>query len=250
MVPRKVFFTKGVGIHKEKLASFEAALRKAGIEKCNLVSVSSILPPNCEIISKEEGVKLLKPGQVTFCVMARSETSEPNRLISSAIGLAVPKDRETYGYLSEHHACGETDSKAGEYAEDVAATMLATTLDIEFNPETAWQEREQVYKASGKIFKTTNICQSAEGNKDGLWTSVIAAAVFIPSYEPEENPPLSISKQLPTANQLAQQAQPQQTQQQNNHTKNNHNNSQETQQPQINQQPKQPSGSLQTSSTN
>ena len=155
MIPTKVFFTKGVGIHKDKLASFELALRKAGIERCNLVYVSSIFPPNCKMISKEEGISLIRPGQVTYCVMAKNETSESNRLLSAAIGLAVPKD-DTYGYLSEHHAFGETDEKSGEYAEDLAATMLATTLGIEFDSETAWEEREQVFKASGKIFKTSN----------------------------------------------------------------------------------------------
>lgn len=180
MVPKKVFFTKGVGVHKDKLASFELALRNAGIEKCNLVYVSSILPPGCKIIPKEEGIPQLKAGQITFCVMARSETNEPNRLISSSIGLAVPMDKdEQYGYLSEHHAFGETAKKTGDYTEDLAATMLASTLGIEFNPEQAWQEREQVYKTSGKIFKTNNLCQSAEGNKDGMWTTVIAAAVFV-----------------------------------------------------------------------
>lgn len=179
MIPTKMFFTKGVGIHKDKLASFELALRKAGIEICNLVYVSSIFPPNCKIISKEKGSALLKPGQITFVVMARNETNEPNRLISAAIGLAVPKTNNGYGYLSEHHSFGETAKKSGDYAEDLAATMLATTLGIEFNPETAWDERKQIYKASGKIFKTTNISQSAEGNKHGLWTTVISAAVFI-----------------------------------------------------------------------
>lgn len=178
MIPTKIFFTKGVGVHKDKLASFELALRKAGIERCNLVYVSSIFPPNCKIIPKEEGLNQIKPGQVTFCVIAKTETNEPNRLISAAIGLAVPKD-DTYGYLSEHHTFGETDEKAGEYAEDMAATMLATTLGIEFDPEKAWEEREQVYKASGKIFKTSNIVQSAEGNKNGQWTTVLAAAVFL-----------------------------------------------------------------------
>jgi len=179
MIPTKMFFTKGVGVHKDKLASFELALRKAGIQMCNLVNVSSILPPNCKIISREDGLNLLKQGQITFTVMARNETNEPNRLISAAVGLAAPKDYNGYGYLSEHHSFGETAKKAGEYAEDLAATMLATTLGIEFDPETAWDERKQVYKASGKIFKTTHICQSAEGNKDGLWTTVIAATVFI-----------------------------------------------------------------------
>jgi arginine decarboxylase len=180
MVPTKLFLTKGVGIHKDKLASFELALRDAGIEKCNLVYVSSILPPNCKIISKDEGLKLLHPGEITYCVMARMETNEPNRLMSSAIGIAIPKEIcNQYGYLSEHHQFGETAKKAGDYAEDLAATMLATTLGIEFNPDTAWEEREQFYKASGRIFKTTNIVQSCEGNKDGLWTTTIAAAVVL-----------------------------------------------------------------------
>jgi arginine decarboxylase len=179
MVPKRLFFTKGVGIHKDKLASFELALRNAGIEKCNLVTVSSIFPPGAKIIPKEEGLKLLKAGQVTFCVLARNETNEPNRLISASIGLAIPKDESNYGYLSEHHAFGEKGELAGEYAEDLAATMLATTLGVEFDSNLAWQEREQVYKSTGHIFKTMNIVQSAEGNKDGLWTSVVAAAVFI-----------------------------------------------------------------------
>ena len=179
MVPTKIFLTKGVGVHKNRLQSFELALRNAGIEKCNLVYVSSILPPNCKVISKEEGLKLLNPGQITFCVMARLESNEPNRLMSTAIGVAMPRDNNNYGYLSEHHAFGEKGENAGEYAEDLAATMLATTLGVEFNPDTAWEEREQAYKASGQIFKTTNICQSAEANKDGLWTTTIAVAVLL-----------------------------------------------------------------------
>jgi len=178
MVPKKIFFTKGVGRHKEKLASFEAALRDAGIEKFNLVYVSSILPPKCKIITKEEGLKLMHPGEIIYCVMARAETNEHNRLIVSSIGVAIPKEGDQYGYLSEHHGYGETDEKAGDYAEDLAASMLATTLGIEFDSEKSWDEREQEYKASGKIFRTRNITQSAEG-KDGVWTTVLSAAVLL-----------------------------------------------------------------------
>ena len=179
MVPKKLFLTKGVGVHKDKLASFELALRNAGIEKYNLVTVSSIFPPNTQIVSKEEGLKLLRPGEITFCVLARTETNEPNRLVSASIGLAIPKDKKNYGYLSEHHTFGQKGEIAGEYAEDLAATMLATTLGVEFDSNTAWKEREQIYKASGHIFKTKNFTQSAQGNKKGRWTSVIAVAVFI-----------------------------------------------------------------------
>jgi len=180
LIPKKIFFTKGTGIHKDKLASFELALRDAGIEKCNLVYVSSIFPPNCKIISKSKGLGQIKPGQITFCVMARNETKEPNRLISSAIGLAVPSDRKNYGYISEHHTYGETAKKSGEYAEDLAATMLATTLGVEFDASKDWSEREDIYKMSGKIVRSFNITQSAEGDKNGLWTTVTAAGILLP----------------------------------------------------------------------
>lgn len=180
MVPTKIFFTKGVGRHKDFLQSFELALRDAGIQQYNLVNVSSIFPPGCKRISKDEGVKVLQPGEVVFCVMARNATNEPNRLIAASMGLALPADNNQYGYLSEHHPHGETEEKAGEYAEDLAASMLASTSGVEFDSNQSWDEREQVYKMSGKIVKTTNIAQSAEGDKNGLWTSVVAVAVFVP----------------------------------------------------------------------
>ena len=179
MVPQKVFFTKGVGRHKDYLQSFELALRDAGIETQNLVTVSSIFPPGAKRISKEEGVKYMKAGSIRFCVMSRNATNEPNRLIAASVGLAIPKDSQQYGYLSEHHSFGDTEEKAGDYAEDLAATMLATTLGIEFDSSKDWDEREKQYKASGKFITTSNVTQSAQGHKDGLWTTVLASAVFI-----------------------------------------------------------------------
>ena len=179
MVPRMVFFTKGVGRHREYLQSFELALRDAGIEKCNIVRVSSIFPPGCRIVPKEVGLKYLQPGGITYVVISQNSTNEPNRLIAASIGLALPADKNAYGYLSEHHSFGETEKKAGDYAEDLAATMLATTLGLQFDPNKAWDERRQEYKMSGKIIKTRSITQSAIGDKEGKWTTVIAAAVFI-----------------------------------------------------------------------
>jgi len=178
-VPKKVFLTKGVGRHKHQLASFELALRDAGIEKSNLVLVSSILPPYAEIIPKEKGLKYLKPGEITFVVMSRNSSNEPNRLLAASVGVAVPADRGAHGYLSEHHSFGETEEKAGDYAEDLAATFLASTLGLEFDPDQSWDDKEKLFKMSGKIVRTSNITQSAIVDKNGLWTTVVAAAVLI-----------------------------------------------------------------------
>jgi len=179
MVPKRLFLTKGVGKHKERLSSFELALRDAGIAAQNLVRVSSIFPPNCKLISRKEGLQFLSPGEVVFAVIAENSTREPHRLVASSIGVALPADRSTYGYLSEHHSFGETDDQAGDYAEELAAEMLATTLNVDFDPDRSWDEKKEIYRISNKIVRTANITQSAVGDKRGLWTTVIASAVLI-----------------------------------------------------------------------
>ncbi len=179
MTPKKLFLTKGVGIHKEKLNSFELALRDANIAKFNLVTVSSICPPHARIIARSEGIKLLKPGQIVYAVMSKNSTNEPSRLISASVGVAIPQDRNQYGYLSEHHAYGWTGRHAGDYAEDMAVDMLATTLGLKINLDKSWDENKEIWKVQGKTIRTRNITQSAKGHKEGLWTTVVAAAILI-----------------------------------------------------------------------
>jgi|UniRef100_A0A7C6A8F8 arginine decarboxylase len=180
MIPKRIFLTKGVGRHRDRLSSFEAALRDAGIASYNIVRVSSIFPPGAKVVSKTKGLQYLSPGEIIYVVLSQNETNEPHRLIAASIGVAVPKERNQYGYLSEYHSFGETDEKAGEYAEDLAAQMLATTLGVEFDPNVSYDERKAIWKISGKIVRTLNITQTAIGDKRGWWTTVLAAAVLIP----------------------------------------------------------------------
>ena len=177
-VPRKIFLTKGVGKHREKLSSFEMALRSAGIAQYNLVRVSSIFPPHSKLISPQEGLKLTKPGQVLYVVMSENATNEPHRLVAASVGVAIPKDRSQYGYLSEHHSFGQTEKQAGDYAEDLAASMLATVLGVPFDPEKAWDERREQWLLSGDIVRTMNVTSTAECGDDGRWTTVVSAVCF------------------------------------------------------------------------
>ncbi|MEW5937539.1 MAG: arginine decarboxylase, pyruvoyl-dependent [Candidatus Thermoplasmatota archaeon] len=179
-LPTHMFLTKGVGKHKEKLSSFELALRNAGIEKFNLVRVSSIFPPGCKIIPKSKGVEMLRPGQIVYCVLMDNSSNEPNRLIAASIGVAIPAYENHYGYLSEHNSFGQTEKVAGDYAEDLAAQMLASTYGIAFDIDASYDAKKEIFKIDGRIVKTMNITQSAIGDKGGLWTTVLAAAVFVP----------------------------------------------------------------------
>lgn len=178
LIPTKVFLTKGIGWHRYQLKSFEGALRQAGVAQQNLVQVSSILPPRCRITSRKDGLVKLIPGQISYCVMARSDTNEHGRLIASSIGIAVPKDRNNWGYISEVHGQGINQQEAADMSEDLAADMLGTTLGLEVDHNQAWSEKEQVYKASGLIIRTSNITQTARGQK-GLWTTTVAIAMLL-----------------------------------------------------------------------
>jgi len=178
LTPKKIFLTKGVGRHRERLVSFEMALRDAGIHAVNYVQVSSIVPPYCKMLSRDEGLKQIRPGEITFIVMSKNATDEAHRLVAASIGVALPSDKESYGYLSEHHAFGATDEECGDYSEDIAAQMLATIQGVPFDETKSWDERQEVWKLSDKIVKTQNVTQSAIGQRE-LWTTVVAAAVLI-----------------------------------------------------------------------
>ena len=177
-MPSRAFLTKGVGRHKEKLTSFELALREAHIAQFNLVRVSSIFPPHCELVARDEGSKNLRPGQVVFAVVAEAQTNEPSRLAAAAIGLAIPADQSHHGYISEHHAFGQRQQSAGDYAEDLAASMLATVLGVPFDPEQAWDQRREQWLLSGEIVKTTHMSCTAEAQDDGRWVTAVSALIF------------------------------------------------------------------------
>jgi len=177
-IPTKAFLTKGVGRHREKLTSFEMALRDAHLANFNLVRVSSIFPPHCELVDREEGLSNLKPGQILFTVVAESSTNEPSRLVAASIGVAMPADPSHHGYISEHHSYGQNETVSGEYAEDLAASMLATVLGVPFEADKAWDERREQWLLSGEIVRTMNVTSTAECGADARWTTVVSAVAF------------------------------------------------------------------------
>ena len=177
-VPSRMFFTTGSGVHREKLTSFEMALRDAGIAHHNLVRVSSIFPPGCEIVERSVGTAGLVAGQSVCGVLSEAATNEPSRRTFASIGLATPTDISKYGFISEHHGFGESEAESGDYAEDLAATMLATVLGIPFDPDEAWDERREEWRMSNQIVASQNHTVVAEGPANRDWVTVVSAAVF------------------------------------------------------------------------
>jgi len=178
-VPKRLFLTRGKGVHEDRLTSFEYALRDAGIAGTNLVLISSIFPPHARLVSRKAGLGEIKAGQILFTIYSKNQTNEPHRLCAASVGVAQPKDKNRYGYLSEYDSYGQNEKQAGDYAEDVAAQMLASSLGIKFDIDKSWDEKRQQWTISGQIYKTSNVTQTAKGNRDGKWTTVFAAAVLL-----------------------------------------------------------------------
>ncbi len=180
LVPGRLFLTRGTGCHREKLISFEFALCDAGISAFNLVQVSSVIPPNCKLVSREEGLKTLVPGQVVFTVISTNAASEPGRLIASSIGLATPRAMNRHGYLSEHHSFGEAADLAGNYAESLAVQMLSASLGLPSAEDAIGDDRSTRGEGCNQCAESMSVVQTAVASGDGLWTTVVAAAVLLP----------------------------------------------------------------------
>ena len=180
IVPTKFFLTKGTGVHEKEMRAFEEALRDAGIHYCNLIKTSSIIPPGCKRISPEEGKKYLKPGQITFAIIAQSQTNEPGQLVSAAIGVAQPKDKTQHGYLTElESVMGRTDEDVEQDVIEMALENLVTEWNPKFDGEKVYRKGKKNYRLEERDIAVDSIVESARGAEKNQFTVVVAVAVLV-----------------------------------------------------------------------
>jgi arginine decarboxylase len=160
------------------MALFDAGL---GAQNVQLLAPAgcAIFPPQAELVSRRDGLDSLEPGEVVVAMLAEHATREPNRLLTASIGLAAPVDRALHGCLATRVAFGETEEQAGAGAEELAAEMLATSLGIDFELETVWDEKRELYRVAGTVVRTANVTQAALGDARGWWTTTIAGAILL-----------------------------------------------------------------------
>ena len=58
--------------------------------------------------------------------------------------------------------------------------MLSASLGLPPHEEAAGNERKKRWERCGEFAETTSIAQCATGDRGGLWTTVVAAAVLLP----------------------------------------------------------------------
>jgi arginine decarboxylase len=181
IVPRKVFVTKGMGIHQKQLTSRELAMTNAGVEKMNMIKASSIIPPRCEIVPLRKGKQELMIGQMAFAILAQCSTNEPYKRISAAIGIAKPDDPDAYGFfteIEEDQGYGKTEEAAAEEVMYLAISNLAMSWRADWNDK-MFDPKKKLYRIKNKTVRVSNVTQSASGDKDGKYTTAFVAAVFV-----------------------------------------------------------------------
>jgi arginine decarboxylase len=161
-------------------------MRQAGVAECNLVKVSSILPPGTRIISRDEGVGLLRPGNIVFAIIAQAETDEPHQRITPAIAWANPDRRGMPGYIAEveEDLChGKTDRTAADEVGEEAITILAEKLRTKVDPKQKWDRRKTSTRIGSTNVETGWLAASIEGpeERDGekQFAAAIVLAVFV-----------------------------------------------------------------------
>jgi len=153
MIPKEFFVTSGKATSPiSELNAFDLALKKAGIAQCNLVSVSSVLPPGC----KETRLKQMPIGSITHAVVARMN-AEGEATIGAGIAWTWEKDKK-YGIAAEAH--GYMDQKA-----------LEKTLE--------WKIREMAKIREIEIDKINYRMETIEVPKNN-YGCVMAALIYIP----------------------------------------------------------------------
>ncbi len=58
--------------------------------------------------------------------------------------------------------------------------MLATVLGVEFDPNSSWDEKREIWKIADVIADSSEVTASAVGHKGGHWTTVVAASILLP----------------------------------------------------------------------
>ncbi|HEV7595982.1 MAG TPA: pyruvoyl-dependent arginine decarboxylase [Gemmatimonadaceae bacterium] len=185
-IPRRVFFTAGTGQHELERVAMQHAMREAGVSQCNLVKVSSILPPETEIIPRASGIRLLRPGNIVFAVIAQSQTNEPHQRITPAVAWANPDKKGIAGYIAEVEedlAKGKTEETAADEAGEEAVTILAETLRVRVDPKRKWNRRKRTTRIGrtnvgiGYLAATTEGPEEKDGRSD--FAAAIVLAVFV-----------------------------------------------------------------------
>src|SRR5215211_6753131 len=189
--PTRVFFSTGVGFHKIQRVAIQRAMEQAGVNDLNLVKLTSVIPPTCEVITPERGLRLLSPGAIAFAVIAQGETNEPHQRVTAALTWAEPLGDGLPGYITEieeDQTMGKSEATARDESGEALVTIVAERLGVEANAKRIWENRgrDRYVRIGGRRIRVGSVVSSAVGpeQQDGEQRYAVALAVAVFAHGP------------------------------------------------------------------
>jgi len=178
IVPKQMFFTKGVGYHRNKLQALNQRFVMPASRSATLLRYRASSRRNVRLSLRPRGSRNSKQGKSPSLFLPRGDSgTKPSGF---CIRRSCTTEKQEAIRLYQRTPWFWPDSQEGfDFAEDLAATMLASTLGIELDPDKDWNERKMVYQVGERQFVSRSTAQTARGHKDSLWTTVIACAVML-----------------------------------------------------------------------
>lgn len=187
-VPTRVFMTAGVGVHELERVAVQHAMRDAGVADSNMIKVSSVMAPGLRIISREEGIRLLRPGNMVCAVIAQGQTDQPHQRVTPALAWAQPEKKGVPGYIAEVEedlAKGMSEATATKQVGEEVLELMAMRLRVKIDAERLWENRgrERMVRIGGTRVRVGALCASTVGpeERDGkkLTAAAFVAAIYI-----------------------------------------------------------------------
>ncbi|MEX0621801.1 MAG: pyruvoyl-dependent arginine decarboxylase [Candidatus Woykebacteria bacterium] len=123
----KITVTAGSGTGSTTLSAFDTALKEAGIHNYNIIKLSSVIPPESEVVVKKWKNAPTEHGKKLYTVLAEIRSDLLGRTIAAGIGWYQTKDGR--GIFAEHHDIIESlNTKEAE--ENVAKKIESTVRDL------------------------------------------------------------------------------------------------------------------------
>jgi arginine decarboxylase len=124
----KIEIVFGSGSGKTCLAAFDRALFEAGISNYNLIPLSSVIPPQTEVVIKDKRTLMSDEyGYKLYVVMAESYATEAGKEAWAGLGWVHHNDNSGKGLFVEHD---------GENEKDVIEQITDTLYSMsEYRPE-------------------------------------------------------------------------------------------------------------------
>jgi len=143
-VPYEYFITKGKGESDAGskglpyiTGSYDAALNMAGIQNTNVIEYTSVMPTISKEISREEGLKRIRWGEVLETIKAQANGDKGSKISAAVVTTSVtdPNGKYLGGFACEYSGSGSRTESEKSLLESIVGMIKRRGYGNMIHPE-------------------------------------------------------------------------------------------------------------------